>query len=201
MGRVILNFFLVTFAAFAVIGYDVTSHGSLESSYFGRYLKGAGLLIHVKPYYSVIEEQTISVYKWGQKNFPYEEYGAVKNKTIEISKKVTNQVVVFTKDSSANIKKYSTFVFEWVSHNVKPYLSEGVLKFLNNGYNAVADVFNKIGQSTTKASKWCAQNIKRENITWENFEKAYFGFAQQVKLYYTNVSSWVGRKVTCLINS
>lgn len=201
MGRVVFNFFLLTFLACAAIGYDITSHGSLESSRFGRYLKGAGLLIHIKPYYSVIEEQSISLYKWGQKNFPHKEYDIVRNRTIEVSSDLVNRAAVFSKDSYAKVKKFNTFIFEWVSHNVKPYLSDSILKMLNNSYNVVADVFNKIGQSTTKASKWCTQNIKRENITWENFEKAYFGFAQQVKIYYSNVSSWVGRKVTCLINS
>lgn len=35
----------------------------IPASRTGRYLKEAGLLIHVKPYYSVIEEQTVTLYK------------------------------------------------------------------------------------------------------------------------------------------
>lgn len=56
-----------------------------------------------------------SYYRWGQKNFPHEEYGTLKNKTIEISKDLVNRAVVFSKDSFAKVKKFSTFIYEWVS--------------------------------------------------------------------------------------
>lgn len=204
-GKVMLNTFFFTFISCAVIAYDISTHGSLESSHTGRYLKQAGLLIYVKPYYSIVEEQTLSLYRWGKKNFPYKEYDVVKNRTVEFSSYAGNVILKSSKEAFTVAKTASINSYNWVSDRIPPDFSDQVLKFLSKSYDVVCHyakvTYDYSVYSAQKIRKWLAENMTKEKLTWENMEKSFFDVAQLVKVYYSHVSTWVGRKMECLMSA
>ncbi|XKL64301.1 hypothetical protein PGB90_004387 [Kerria lacca] len=205
MGKVVLNVFLLTIISWAIVAYDVSVHGGLESSITGRYLKEAGLLLYVKPYYNIVEEQTLSLYRWGKKNFSDKEYNVLKNETIEVLKDVGKHMSYFLVNSISIIKHYSHSLYNWIIEQIPPNFSDKIMTFLSDGFNywvSCSKAFRKyVLECIQRTLKWLGENITKEKLTWENVEKSYFEFAHSIQVYYIKFSTWIGRKITCLMSA
>lgn len=201
MSKTVLNALFFSIIFWSVIAFDISSNGSLESSTVGRMLQYAGLLVYVKPYYLIVEEKAVSFYRWSEKKFPHEEFDLAKNETIKLLEYIrVNVVQLYTKVFAEGKVLYNRIIA-----SLPPDLTDKILKFLADTGNVIVNyskrILNYLMSAFQDVKKWVIENILRDKITWEKVEKSYFSIAQKAGIYYSNVKTWVGRKIECLLTA